>query len=533
MSFSCRMLVLVVLLKTAGSLDESVRVTCRSQTVCALRESVVNLDCSYSNIRPQRSFWFSPKQKAKWRKEEDPEDLASDPDYTGRVSYRSGGYSSISTLTIRDLRERDSGGYQLMLITETGDKYPSPTVVTLTVSDLQVKMVSDAKKQTKRTLNCSASCSLTSKPNLYHWFRNGQYINTNPRSQISVLSSSPGSYFCSVNNPNRISSSSVCVFDESCWSVLYSDRALCVLEGSSVDFPCTYSYPSGLTVTETYWFYSRPKVIPMDLSKEEQFAGRVEFLGDKERNCTLRMRDVRKNDSREYFFRFLTNSSEGKFFGRPGVILNVTDLQVRASPSAPSGGQPVTLTCSATCTLPNNPTYIWYKNGQPITNKPTRYNTLHLESANPEDVRQYSCALGGPEKKAVLKLITVGVPVFLALTLTGWLLIRRGTSNTGKGHRSTEDSGQCDSAAVYSNVSVLPLREVSEDPYSLCYSSLYFKPSQSPPTTSSLGVYIPEEQDVQYAAVNLSRLNADPQAPDADTDLPQIYSKIQKRKPPT
>ncbi|XP_036453658.1 uncharacterized protein LOC118826713 [Colossoma macropomum] len=132
------------------------------------------------------------------------------------------------------------------------------------------------------------------------------------------------------------------------------------------------------------------------------------------------MRDVRKNDSGEYHFRFVTNTTGGRFSGRPGVILNVPDLQVRASPSSPSEGQTLTLTCSSACILPNSPTYIWYRNGEPVTNKPTKYNKLYLESASSEDIRQYSCALGsrGPEHSEVLKLVAVTANVSLTVTLT-------------------------------------------------------------------------------------------------------------------
>uniref|UniRef100_A0A8B9LI80 Immunoglobulin domain-containing protein n=1 Tax=Astyanax mexicanus TaxID=7994 RepID=A0A8B9LI80_ASTMX len=114
-----------------------------------------------------------------------------------------------------------------------------------------------------------------------------------------------------------------CVSNENCWNVIYTNRRVCVLEGSSVDFPCTYSYPSGLTVTEVFWHYMWFEIKPNDLREDEQFAGRVEFIGDKERNCTLRIRDVRMNDSGEYYFRI--NGSKGeKFSGKPGRPLVVS-----------------------------------------------------------------------------------------------------------------------------------------------------------------------------------------------------------------
>ena len=90
------------------------------------------MKCSHPDISIKTVFWFSFKQKAKWRNETHPEDLALDSDYAGRVSTES--INSSSTLTIRELRERDSGEYHLMIITEQGEKHLSSTAVNLTVT---------------------------------------------------------------------------------------------------------------------------------------------------------------------------------------------------------------------------------------------------------------------------------------------------------------------------------------------------------------------------------------------------------------
>lgn len=112
---------------------QSVKVSCSNEKICALRESTVNLTCSYSYINISTLFWFSLKDQAKWRDEEHPEDLALDPDYAGRVGYRQM-TDFTSTLTITDLRERDSGEYRFVLITDKGEKYVSSAGVTLTVA---------------------------------------------------------------------------------------------------------------------------------------------------------------------------------------------------------------------------------------------------------------------------------------------------------------------------------------------------------------------------------------------------------------
>ncbi|KAM9493337.1 uncharacterized protein Hap1MRO34_003568 [Clarias gariepinus] len=74
-----------------------------------------------------------------------------------------------------------------------------------------------------------------------------------------------------------------------------------------------------------------------------------------------------------------------------------SELQVRVSDStgASEGQIPVTLSCITSCTLSNNPTYIWYKNGQRVTDKITKHNKLYL--INNKDVGNYSCAVRGRE----------------------------------------------------------------------------------------------------------------------------------------
>ncbi|XP_045568586.1 B-cell receptor CD22 isoform X2 [Salmo salar] len=70
-------------------------------------------------------------------------------------------------------------------------------------------------------------------------------------------------------------------------------------------------------------------------------------------------------------------------------LWSVTGLQVKVTPAAE--GQR-TLTCSTTCTLTNNfnPTYIWYKNRQPV-----RKASSPMYSISSEDADSYYCAVKG------------------------------------------------------------------------------------------------------------------------------------------
>ncbi|KAL0202020.1 hypothetical protein M9458_000038, partial [Cirrhinus mrigala] len=126
-------------------------------------------------------------------------------------------------------------------------------------------------------------------------------------------------------------------------------------------------------------------VEPPDLSNDSEYSQRLEYLGDKQRNCTIRLNHVTQKDSHMYYFRFITNATDGKWLGKPGVSLTVTDLQVESPERVTEGGN-VTLSCKSSCTLTDRATFIWYRNSQPLTERRDRNNELLL---------QYSCAIHG------------------------------------------------------------------------------------------------------------------------------------------
>ncbi|XP_062390299.1 B-cell receptor CD22-like [Sardina pilchardus] len=182
-----------------------------------------------------------------------------------------------------------------------------------------------------------------------------------------------------------------------CWGVSYSSTSFCVLRGSTVNIPCTYGFPTDQTVTTTVWYREVEKgQDPIDLRLEEDYKGRVEHLSTEEHNCTLRIRDVRENDSGQYRFRYVTNTAGGAFTGGL-VTLSVTDLQVSMTAGTVTEGGNVILTCDTTsCNLKAN-TFIWYKNTQPTRHRAIN-NTLHLNPVSSEDADSYSCAVRGHEQ---------------------------------------------------------------------------------------------------------------------------------------
>ncbi|KAL6482111.1 hypothetical protein MHYP_G00101910 [Metynnis hypsauchen] len=102
-----------------------------------------------------------------------------------------------------------------------------------------------------------------------------------------------------------------------------------------------------------------------------------------------------KKDEHEYCVRIKTDQEKQRYLGRPGVTLTVTELHVEA-PEEVTEGETADLTCKTTCSL-TDPTFIWYKDGRPLTTKTIKNNQLHLQTVSSEDAGSYSCAVRGSQ----------------------------------------------------------------------------------------------------------------------------------------
>ncbi|XP_051720385.1 B-cell receptor CD22-like isoform X2 [Ctenopharyngodon idella] len=180
------------------------------------------------------------------------------------------------------------------------------------------------------------------------------------------------------------------------WHVSYSPSHICALKDSSVIMNCTYTYPAGYQIMRVFWTKGAVKEDGeyLDLSEDPEYSQRLQYLGDKQQNCTIRLSHVTLKDSHMYYFRFTTDIPDGKWIGKPGVTLTVTDLQVE-SPERVTEGDSVRLTCKSSCTLTDRATFIWYRNSQPLTERRDRNNELLLQSVRREDAGRYSCAVYG------------------------------------------------------------------------------------------------------------------------------------------
>ena len=74
------------------------------------------------------------------------------------------------------------------------------------------------------------------------------------------------------------------------------------------------------------------------------------------------------------------------------VVVVVSDLQVETQQSVKEGDS-VTLTCKSSCSLPEQTTFIWYRETQRITDRTV--NQLHLRSIRSSDTGNYRCGVTG------------------------------------------------------------------------------------------------------------------------------------------
>ncbi|XP_016404668.1 B-cell receptor CD22-like [Sinocyclocheilus rhinocerous] len=181
------------------------------------------------------------------------------------------------------------------------------------------------------------------------------------------------------------------------WCVSYRHSHICALKNSSVIMSCTYTYPTGYKIMKVFWTKTNVKNADNefpDLSEDPEYSQRLQYQGDEQQNCTIRLSHVTQKDEHMYYFRFITDKPDGKWIGEPGVNLTVTDLQVEA-PERVTEGHNVRLTCKSSCTLTDRATFIWYRNSQPLTERRDGNNQLLLQSVRREDAGRYSCALHG------------------------------------------------------------------------------------------------------------------------------------------
>uniref|UniRef100_UPI0037E967A5 B-cell receptor CD22-like n=1 Tax=Semicossyphus pulcher TaxID=241346 RepID=UPI0037E967A5 len=279
------------------------------------------------------------------------------------------------TLVFSSIQASDSGKYYCVAANRLGTRTSVSTSIDVKygpkLPSVSVSPSAEIVEGSSVTLTCSSEANPAAN---YTWYKEH---DDSPKASGHIFTISDtrpehsGNYYCYAQNRRGRSNSTVhltvvaVVQGETDWRVTYSSTQICALKGSTVDIPCTYTYPSTMNqqtteVQSSLWFAKRRNNGPVDLTTDSDYTGRVQYLSH-ENDCTLRITDLRESDSAEYKFRFTTNQQDGSFTGSPGVTLSVTDLQVQMEGS--SSSTYADLKCHSSCNVADNPSYVWFSNG--------------------------------------------------------------------------------------------------------------------------------------------------------------------------
>ncbi|XP_041789043.1 uncharacterized protein LOC121603849 isoform X2 [Chelmon rostratus] len=162
-------------------------------------------------------------------------------------------------------------------------------------------------------------------------------------------------------------------------------NGICALKGSSVDLPCSAEKPT----SSMKWYTEHregSKCVQRELSVD---GNRVTYNMSEENHPTLTINDLRESDANFYCCR--TSPDEPHPCCHAEIELSVADLQVKVIPT--TEGQTVTLMCSTSCPLTENPAaYIWYKNRKFLYQD---WSPWYQHLVSSEEAVRYSCAIKG------------------------------------------------------------------------------------------------------------------------------------------
>nr|XP_024657110.1 B-cell receptor CD22-like [Maylandia zebra] len=281
-------------------------------------------------------FWFTTV------KDNEPVDLKTDPEYSGRVQYQC--ENNDCTLRISDLRESDSAEYKFMLINDPGGKYTGSPGVTLTVTD----------------------------PQLQKWtqtFIRQQYL------QLNTFDSADR-FYCAVKGYEIFPSPTV--YAPKLPSVSVSPSAE-IVEGSSVTLTCS----SDANPAANYTWYKEDVINPLSYQNQHVFSS------------------ILPSDSGKYYCTADNDLGEKRSESRTIDVKYAPKLpSVSVSPSAEIvEGSSVTLTCSSDANPAAN--YTWYKEDENLPKAfgpnftVTKFRPEHKYGRSPTVCCQgfpYSCA---------------------------------------------------------------------------------------------------------------------------------------------
>ncbi|KAM4534910.1 B-cell receptor CD22-like [Fundulus diaphanus] len=171
--------------------------------------------------------------------------------------------------------------------------------------------------------------------------------------------------------------------------VEYSEETMCAVRGSTVIFLCLFQNIERREIDRFMWGHTRSSNFRLILSHPGHGFGRYEYIGDKERNCSMKIHKVEFYDAGKYFFRF--NMNKGCLTKR--LTLKVIDLNIlvqNADGDEIQEGDSVTLTCINSCDGHDASSMLsWFKDGKAINEGPV----LQLKNVSTEHSGNYTCSL--------------------------------------------------------------------------------------------------------------------------------------------
>ncbi|XP_062282320.1 B-cell receptor CD22-like [Scomber scombrus] len=481
-------------------------VTYTSTKICALKGSTVDINCTYrypskinnvdtavdetprmkvTFITVEKTFWLT-----KWSNNE-PVDLTTDSDYTGRVQYHCD--KNNCTLRITDLRESDSAEYKFRVITNQEGRYSGSPGVFLTVTvdpglQVQVRTSSSNSHSTRKELTCYSKCQLPGHLS-YIWYKNDQPTEET-RANFYLNQNNPDdNYSCALSGYESFRSPSVYAPKLPSVSVSPSGE---IIEGSSVNLTCS----SDANPAAKYTWYKKnvnPDLQP--LSKEPQ----------------LVFSSIQSSESGEYYC--TTENQLGKNTSEY-IFIDVKYApklpSVSASPSAEIvEGSSVTLTCSSDA----NPaaSYTWYKENEDSPKASGQIFTI--TDVRPEHSGNYSCEaqnrIGRHNSTlhlTVVKGTGTGITI-IAAGGTAAVLLLVIILSVFLWMRKTRASDQSSEAVVRPDDRE---RTQPAEQDNLLYASVQFSSNQADPLYSNIGSaqlhrHMEEQEVTEYAAVKFDK----------------------------
>ncbi|KAM3625784.1 uncharacterized protein V6R79_017524 [Siganus canaliculatus] len=471
-------------------------VTYSPTSICAVKGSTVKISSSFRypsfpKIKVERRLWFT-KMNGDYYVE-----LASDPQYSGRVSESFQGKSS--TVTLRDVKKSDSAQFKFRFTTNKKDGcYTGKPGVTLTVTELQVQLVDKSSDQIK--LMCRNSC-LQPDSLSYLWFKNGKRINT--QTSYEALFSPGESYSCALKGHEGFRSPLVYGPKPPSVSVSPSGE---IVEGSSVTLTCSSDANPAANYT---WYKENLEVL-------QGPTGIYQFIS------------VSSEDTGFYYCQ--ADNHYGRVHSSPLLI----DVQYGPRPPSvsvsPSGeiveGSSVTLTCSSDANPAAN--YIWYKeneespkaSGQNFTITDLRAEhsgNYYCDAQNKrghKNSTSHKLTVVSESAKLAVGLITAAA---LAVIFLSAFVIRSWSRRNESSKQTREQQGREEqvSGKMDSDAELRP----PEDEGGLYYTSVTFSKKQEDPLYSNIRsaqmdrskTEEGEEDHVEYSVIKFKHAGASPQ----------------------